>query len=154
MTKFEILKREIMNLSVSNVWEEAKAEWNLENIEISDEPRTCLCTHFPILELCYISNEAHSHVLVGNCCIKQFLGLPSDKIFASLKRITKDPAKGLNEETIAFALSKRWITKWEEEFCRNTSRKRNLSEKQLNVRKRVNAQILYYVKNDVSRGAA
>ena len=51
----------------------------LEDIYSEDEPETCFCGHFPINELCFL-----------NVCVKKFLGLPSDKIFDAVNRITKD----------------------------------------------------------------
>ena len=42
----------------------------------------CLCSHFPIKEICVIRNRVNGvRAEVGNVCVKKFLGLPSGKIF-------------------------------------------------------------------------
>ena len=48
------LIQEIIKLSVADIWEIAKCEWELIEIYFSDEPETCLCGHYPIIELCEI----------------------------------------------------------------------------------------------------
>jgi len=52
--KFEELKREILARSRATDWELAKKEWRLVAISEADEPERCLCSHFPIIELCSI----------------------------------------------------------------------------------------------------
>jgi len=101
------LKPEIIHLSVANNWSEARLEWELKNIYIEDEPMTCLCRHHPIIEICEIRNTKNKNeAIVGNCCVKKFLGLPSDKIFSALARINTDNSRALNEETIKYAYKK------------------------------------------------
>ena len=51
---FEELKREILARSRATDWELAKKEWRLVAISEADEPERCLCSHFPIIELCSI----------------------------------------------------------------------------------------------------
>ncbi len=46
------LATEIIKRSVARTWDEAKTEWSLYEIYETDEPETCLCGHFPIIELC------------------------------------------------------------------------------------------------------
>lgn len=50
------LTQEIIALSVSSNWDVAKLEWKLYEIYEADEPETCLCGHFPIIEICVLSN--------------------------------------------------------------------------------------------------
>ncbi|WP_260923189.1 hypothetical protein [Novosphingobium sp. 9] len=40
-----------MALSRATDWEVAKKEWRLVEISEADEPETCLCGYFPIVEL-------------------------------------------------------------------------------------------------------
>lgn len=83
---------------------------------------------------------------MGNCCVKKFIGLPSDKIFKAVKRIRKDEQKPLNAEAIQHAYEKNWINEWEYSFSIDTMRKRNLSEKQLATRIKINQKMLNNMK--------
>ena len=131
MGEFKLIQ-EIISLSVADTWELAKHEWELKEIYFSDEPGTCLCGHFPIIELCEIRNNKNNELAtVGNCCVTKFLGLPSDKIFQAVKRVRKDNEKSLNSEAIELAYSKKWINSWEYKFYNDIFRKRSLSEKQI-----------------------
>lgn len=144
-----ILINEIVNLSFSNFWDEAKLEWSLSQIYEADEPERCLCSHFPIIEICVLHNTKNGNfATVGNCCVKKFIGLPSDKIFAAVKRVRKDNEKSLNAEAIHHAHEKGWINDWEYGFSMNTTRKRNLSIKQLQTRKKVNEKMLRNMRKD------
>jgi hypothetical protein len=83
---------------------------------------------------------------VGNCCVKKFIGLPSDKIFQAVKRIRKDELKSLNAEAIQHAFDRRWISEWEKNFYFNIMRKRNLSEKQATKKGEINQSVLARMK--------
>jgi hypothetical protein len=79
---------------------------------------------------------------VGNCCVKKFIGLPSDLIFKAVKRVRKDNQKSLNAEAVEHAFRKGWINEWEYSFSIDTMRKRVLSAKQLQTRMKVNEKML------------
>jgi hypothetical protein len=146
MSEFKLIK-EIIALSVSDNWDSARLEWKLIEILEADEPETCICGHFPIIELCELLNIKNKKtVIVGNHCVKKFLGISSDKIFASVKKIRTDISKAANIETIVFLYDKGLLTDWEKMFYENTLRKRNLSEAQLQKRIQVNRKILGLVK--------
>lgn len=137
------LAAEIIALSNADSWELAKIEWVLDSIYFSEEPEACLCGHFPIIELCELKNTKNGNsATVGNCCVKKFLGLPSDKIFQAVKRIRVDSDKNLNGETIELAYSKGWINEWEYKFYGDVFAKRNFSDKQLAKKKQINEKIL------------
>ncbi len=137
------LTEEIINRSQSKVWDVAKLEWRLYQIYEAEEPETCLCGHFPIIEICTLRNKLNEQfATVGNCCVKKFIGLPSDLIFQAVKRIRKDNQKSLNAEAIKHAYDKGWINEWEYKFSIDTMRKRNLSAKQLQTRIKVNEKML------------
>lgn len=78
---------------------------------------------------------------VGNVCVKRFLGLPSDKIFRSLKVIRRDGTKSVGAAAAAFFYERRIISKWEFDFLQDTFRKKNLTVKQLLKRADINAKI-------------
>lgn len=142
------LSEEIVTLSVADTWDRAKLEWELEDIYHEEDPDTCLCGHFPINELCYLRNTINGNrALVGNICVKKFLGLPSDKIFDAINRITKDTTKALNAEAIEHAFKKQWITDWEHDFYFDTWRKRSLSTKQSTKRVQINERVLRNIRN-------
>lgn len=148
MAEFKLIK-EIISLSVSDTWEIAKTEWELNEIYFADEPETCLCGRFPIIELCELKNTKNKELaVVGNCCVKKFIGLPSDKIFQAVKRVRKDGGKALNGEAIELARSKNWINEWEYNFYVDTFRKRKLSEKQLIKRRQINEKVLFRINKD------
>lgn len=137
----------IINLSISHQWDAAKLEWVLHQIYESEEPETCLCAHFPIKEVCILRNKINGNfVTVGNCCVKKFIGLPSDKIFQAVKRVRKNDEKSLNAEAIQHALDRGWINQWEFDFSIDTMRKRNLTTRQMQTRKKINAKMLYNMK--------
>jgi len=142
-----LLTSEILSRSVARTWDEAKLEWSLLEVYESDEPETCLCGHFPIVELCVLTNRKNRmQATVGNCCVKKFIGLPSDKIFQAVKRIRKDESKSLNAEAIQHAFDRRWISEWEKDFYFNIMRKRNLSEKQATKKGEINQSVLARMK--------
>lgn len=87
-----------------------------------------------------------NRVIVGNRCVKHFLGLPSDRIFSAVKRIAKDPLGAINLQTVIHARRKGWITDWERQFCLDTLNKRKLSPKQQRIRTQINARILHFMK--------
>jgi hypothetical protein len=146
MSEYKLTK-EILMLSNSKEWNSARLEWVLQQIYEADEPETCLCGHFPIIEICILQNrENQNSATVGNCCVKKFIGLPSDLIFQAVKRVRKDSDKSLNAEAINHAFSKGWINAWEHDFSLDTMRKRNLSSKQLQTRQKVNEKMLANMK--------
>lgn len=135
----------ILALSAAETWDEAKLEWELAEVAKEEEPSTCLCGHFPILELCTIHNrKTGNSAIVGNCCVKKFVGLPSDKIFQAVARVQKDWWRALNAETIEHAHQKGWITDWERKFYFDTMRKRiaGMSGKQSKARHEINTKIV------------
>ena len=91
---FKQLQERILALSDAADWDVARKEWSLVDVSEADEPETCLCGHFPIVEICQISNRVTGHKTeVGNRCVRRFLGFRSDLIFTAIKRIRKDISK-------------------------------------------------------------
>jgi len=137
------LKREILLRSRSQDWEAAKSEWRLVDVSEADEPETCLCGHYPIIELCAIHNGVTGKsTTVGNVCVKRFLGLRSDLVFASIKRIRKDEEKGINAHAASLFFQRGILNQWEYDFSQDTFKKRNLTDKQLAKRVDINRKIL------------
>lgn len=135
------LTTELLKLSDSHIWDKAKLEWELVDIERVEDPEECLCGHFPIVEVCMICNSSTKITArVGNCCVKKFNN-KSDKIFRSIAKVKKNNEKSVNAGTLEFALKKIWITEKDFNFYMDILRKRNLSEKQLAWKKSINQRI-------------
>lgn len=140
---FTQLKKEILALSRATDWEVAKKEWKLVGITEADEPEQCLCGHFPIIDLCSITNGTTGNTVdVGNVCVKRFLGFRSDLIFASIKRIRKDMTKAIGEDATVFFHQRGVINNWEYGFQQSTMKKRKLSGAQLASRRQINEKVL------------
>lgn len=138
------LTGEIIARSVSKIWDAAKLEWVLHEIYEAEEPETCLCGHHPIIELCVLRNKLNQvYATVGNCCVKKFIGLPSNLIFQAVKRVRADSSRSLNAESLAYALDKGWINSWEHEFYLKVMRKRNLTSKQAAKKQQINDKFLF-----------
>lgn len=143
MSEFK-LTTEIVALSSASVWDAAKLEWVLHEVFESDEPDTCLCGHYPIIENCVLRNKVNgSLATVGNCCVKKFIGLPSDLIFQAVKRIRADATKSLNGEAINYARERGWVTTWESDFYFDIMRKRRLTAKQSSKKRQINEKFLF-----------
>lgn len=141
--KFKILKKRLTELSVATEWESVREEWKLTHIYLSYDPCICLCTHYPIFELCYLKNIENGRVVcVGNHCVQHFIGIHTDTLFAGYKRIKDDVRNATNTSLATFAYDKGWINDWEVKFVTSTALKRKLSLKQLTKRMSINRQIL------------
>jgi len=134
------LAAEILDLSDAKRWQDAKREWHLIQVYLSppDEPGICLCGRYPIREHCVLLNHVNGNTaVVGNRCVQQFLGMPSESLFASLRRVLADNTKPLNPDVVEMAAKQGWISNWEHKFYLDTWDKRRLS-----TRVKINAQIL------------
>ena len=135
----EQLESEIIDRSESGNWDEARREWDLETIYDDDELGRCLCGHYPIKERCVLRNNINQkEVTVGNICVHQFMGLPSDRIFKSLKKIKVNPKSALTRDVIELLYRRKHICKWQYDFSIDTLKKRSLTERQWIQRQKVN----------------
>ena len=149
MSEYQLIQG-IIELSRAKIWDAAKLEWRLEEVYEAEEPDTCLCGHFPIIEICVLSNRINgNNTIVGNCCVKKFIGLPSDKIFQAVKRVRKDNERSLNAEAIQYAYEKNWINEWERNFYIDIMRKLKLSSKQLSKKIQINEKMARNMKRKV-----
>jgi len=143
---FKVLKESILELSQARDWDVARKEWCLIDIEESEDAKTCLCGHFPIVEICTILNKVTNKTAeVGNVCVKRFLGIRSDLIFSALKRIRKDIEKSLNADALAFFRERDVLTRKEYEFLEDIRLKRDLSVRQISWRCDINRKVLAFV---------
>jgi hypothetical protein len=137
------LVEEIIARSVAGTWDHAKQEWALAEVCFTEEPGSCLCGHSPIRELCFLRNRLNGNeAVVGNVCVRRFLGLPSEAIFASLRRVARDSKKVLSAATVQWAFSRGWLTDWERRFCLDTCLAQKLSPNQRVKRAEINQKVL------------
>ena len=131
--------------SVAQSWDEAKREWDLMEIYFCEEgfAETCICGHYPIKECCVLDNKLNRNtVIVGNVCVKRFIGINTPLIFDAVKRVAADRGKALNYEALEYMYKKGWVNEWEFKFYQDTWRKRVLTSKQLTTRKNINTKVL------------
>ena len=140
------LTEEILNLSESNEWNFAKLEWSFEFAYYAEELQKCLCGHYPIKNICVIKNRRNSSVTeVGNCCINKFLGIDEgNKIFSSIKKLKDSETASMSSEVIEYIYKKKGISDFEYNFYKSIYRKRIMSEKQWDIKKRINQKFLNF----------
>lgn len=133
------LVQQILKRSKAKDWATAVQEWKLTAIKRTETPHTCLCTHYPIKELCYLYNKSTNEtVIVGNCCVRLF-----DKVPIKLGSVFHALTRGrLNKALIEYAYNTRIISDWEYTFSCSTWRKRVLTYKQRNKRAEITARVL------------
>lgn len=138
----EKLKSHILPLSNASEWSDAKNEWRLVGIEVQEDWDNCPCGK-EIKELCHIHNQLNGkRTYVGNVCVNRFIGIDTGNIFAGLRRIIDDDAANANEDLIIHAYRFGYIFENEYEFLMQTRRKRILSAKQLDWKKKINRRIV------------
>lgn len=151
-----VLMEQLLKLSSSPLWAEAKREWQLECVfllDSHDEPRRCTCGHYPIRELCVLKNRETEHrATVGNTCVKQFLGMEdADDIVNSLRRVRDHPDKSSLSPTAAiYAHDRGWLDDWQLDFCLTIAGKRKLRPKQLAKREEINRIVIIRMQLDAA----
>ncbi len=134
------LQQEIISLSISKNWNEAKKEWSLNTIFFEKE--NCLCGQ-NIYECCELVNVLNQNsCIVGNVCVNKFLELQSDSIFKSVKKVNSNNKKYFNNEALQYSFTKGWINEWELKFYKSIIDKKNLTEKQLYIKSKINKLIV------------
>jgi hypothetical protein len=138
------LTEEIIKLSESEFWESARNEWTFEYAYYSDDLQRCLCGHYPIKNICVIKNKVNkTQTEVGNCFVNKFLGIDDgNKIFASIKRLKEDSTKSMSLEVLEYLYGKKVLSEFEYDFYKDTIRKRKFSDKQLEIRKKINQKLI------------
>ena len=140
---FEQLKAHILPLSVASIFEQARTEWKLEAVEISEEWDNCPCGQ-DIKEHCYIRNQLNNNsTYVGNVCINRFIQIDTGNLFEGLKRIAKDESANPNLDLIEHAYRMGYLySEKEYHFLKQTALKRNLSAAQADWKRKINRRIL------------
>lgn len=142
---FEHLKVHILSLSQTQNFEQARHEWDLVSVEISDELDNCPCGQ-EIREHCYIRNRlTGSETYVGNVCINRFLQIDTGTLFDGLKRIRSNLAARPNTALIEYANQAGFLFDKEYGFLTSIKRKRALSPPQSGWLEKINRRILGHV---------
>lgn len=141
----------MLQMSKSQIWDEAKLEWELIGVRHAADPATCLCSHHPIFEICILHNAATNiSAEVGNVCVNHFMGIDSNKIFHQIQRVQRDITKPLGFEATYMLHKQGVLNWWEYEFQLCTLRKRVLSIDQYNARLSINKRVNHYMKGVTS----
>ena len=140
---FERLKAHILPLSHSSTFDDARQEWSLVGVEISEEFDSCPCGQ-DIKEHCHILNRINGNsTYVGNVCINRFIQIDTGNLFEGLKRIAKDNSANANSDLIDHAYQMGYLFDEKEyKFLQQTALKRNLSAKQIEWKQKINRRIL------------
>lgn len=150
MSYFEIFKREIIKLSVSQNYFEACSEWEEVGIDYVDDDYEfceCLCTH-PIKQLITIRNrENGNETIVGSDCICKIHNFPNASLYQPVITNLVELKRNIHEAKIGNKLieyirrrellEERHISFLEQMRC-----KRNISEKQENYYNGLKKRIL------------
>lgn len=141
---FEQLKAEMLALSNSADWNEAKTEWELHSVVRVSEEQFCLCGHHPIFQICTLKNQVNTKLAdVGNVCVEKFLGMRSKRIFSALKRVRLDPSKNLNRDALDIFVNLRVIGLQDRDYYLSYYRRRvNITEEQKKHRLTINTRII------------
>ncbi|MEY4074711.1 MAG: hypothetical protein RJA29_2068 [Pseudomonadota bacterium] len=140
------LQQDLLKVSAAESWGMARLEWRM--IELwQEQDGTCLCGHTPITDHCLIENQiTKAQEVVGNCCVKQFLGQNYSDAFAAVRRLRENPHGSTPMVLIALARRYGWLTAWEVKFADDTFGKRKLSDKQRDIRERINRKLVQLFK--------
>ena len=138
------LSAHILQLSVSNDFEEACGEWKFVGAEILD--KSCCPCGQTIKERCYLENKLNGNTThVGNVCVNKFMGMDTSNLFAGLKRLLDNPDGNANQAVIDYAKDRGLIYSSEIKFLTDTKNKRKLSQAQMGWKRKINWRII----NDV-----
>lgn len=145
----ELLKAHILPMSSAQNFADARTEWHLVAVEISNEFDECPCGQ-SIKEHCYIKNRITGHeTYVGNVCVNRFIGIDTGTLFDGLRRIAQDSQANPNLAVIAYAEERGYLFELDGEsreatFLRRTvfKHKKTHSAKQLAWKEKINRRIL------------
>jgi hypothetical protein len=146
------LFNEIVSLSNSDTWDIAKNEWAFDSVYESEEPQTCLCGHFPVVNICVIRNTVNNNITeVGNCCVKKFFNISDgDAIIASIKKLKKEISRSISIEALNYIYQKKVITEWEYSFYTSIHKKRSLTERQIDNKEKINNNFLSFTSYELN----
>lgn len=136
------LKRAMTDLSLATEWPDVIKEWQLEFLEWGEDTTSCLCG-VTIMERCHMRNlVTRKRCVIGNVCVRRFLGIDMRGVFRGLASIRKDVLAAAGTDLLVYAHAQHIIDDWQYQFAVNTLRKRKLSARQHVQREAINQIIL------------
>lgn len=141
---FKKLKAHILNLSEADNFDDAKSEWSLDRVCVTEEFGQCPCGK-KIKEHCYLKNGRNENTTwVGNVCVRRFMNIDSGTLFDGLRRVRGNNSARPNNMLIEYAWSRgNLFGESEYKFLRDISGRRwKLSEKQLHWLQKINRRIV------------
>lgn len=138
------LKAHILDLSEADLFNDAKLEWKLDEVCVTQEFGQCPCG-VRIKEHCYLKNDRNGNTTwVGNVCVKRFMDIDASSLFKSLRRVRNNNSAKPNTALIEYAWRRgNLYTEKEYEFLTSIcGRRRRLSEKQLHWLQLINRRII------------
>jgi hypothetical protein len=150
---FEKFTAAILRLSQSDIWLEAKPEWELHAVYMDPSHRSCECGHQPIHQICVIKNRENGHEAeVGNVCVHNFMQLASRRIFAVLRRVKSDPTKSLNPDALDLFVRRGVISRSEEsDYLEYWRKRKHMKDLQRRQKSEINQRVLDYVEQETVR---
>lgn len=151
------LPEKLIPMSVGSSWAAASREWELDYIEMlekDDDLEECLCSHYPIRELCHIRNKNNGNTaVVGNHCIGKFGedGASNEelehvpRIFQACHRILSKESASANPPLIELALKNKIFTEKDAQFYHEIWRKKDLTSRQALYKSSLNQELLYRI---------
>ncbi|HEY0043226.1 MAG TPA: hypothetical protein VGB62_01640 [Allosphingosinicella sp.] len=145
-------KGAILALSNSADWDEAKAEWELHFVYEDPSDRSCECEHSPIHQICVIKNRKNGRSTeVGNVCVKRFLRLMSNRLFAVIRRLQWDVNKSLNPAALKLFRERNVISLIEErDYLLYWRRRKHMRDDQKRQKLLINQRVLAYVAKETA----
>lgn len=141
---FRKLKAHILSLSAADNFDDAKAEWLLDRVCVTDEFGRCPCGK-KIKEHCYLKNDRNGNTTwVGNVCVHQFMDIDAGTLFDGLRRVRANNSARPNIMLIEYASVRGYLFGQNEyKFLTDISgKRRKLSERQLHWLQKINRRIV------------
>ncbi|MCX2486587.1 hypothetical protein [Pedobacter sp. MR2016-24] len=105
------LMTNIVALSESKDWDDAKTEWRFTNA-FQREGSECLCGKINITNVCVIVNKKNDNrTEVGNCCVKKFMNISNgDTFFSSINKLKKNIKSNITNNFLHHLIDTEFIT--------------------------------------------
>lgn len=137
------LKAHILKSENKSDFNEARKEWMLDYIVVTEVSGSCPCGQ-KIKEHCHLKNKLNQKTtFVGNVCVHRFIEIDARPIFRGLKAVQKSNIAKPNVALIEYANGRGFLYGENEfDFLQNIKRKRSLSEAQESWLTKINRRIV------------
>lgn len=140
------LKAHILSRSVAENFDDAKLEWSLERVCVTEEFGLCPCG-VRIKEHCYLKNYRNGNTTwVGNVCVRKFMDINAGTLFIGLRKVRNNISARPNMRLIDYAKCRGYLYgDHEYKFLVEISERLKLSVKQVNWLQKINRRILHSI---------